>query len=259
MSTNAERELQAAAAESFKPIAIRPPDENWLLFFLRCIVDLQLLTTFRFLRGKLPACKGRVLDVGAGQSPWRGLLRSADYVGIDVESAGEFGMARQQDIVYYDGVTIPFAEASFDHVLCSEVLEHVPAAEPFLAELHRVLRPGGSLVLTIPWSARTHHLPHDYRRLTRNGLTLLVEAAGFSLLGIEERGNDVTVVANKLIVMTMRLLRPRSPAGVIWAWPLAALLMPVTASFLVAAHVALRFGLGAREDPLGYGLLAIKR
>ena len=120
------------------------------------------------------------------------------------------------------------------------------------------MRPGGSLVLTIPWSARLHNLPHDYRRLTRYGLQALLESSGFSQVRIEERGTDVAVLANKSIVMLVRMLRPKTVRTKLWCWPLALLLMPITAAFLMAAHLALQFGTGAREDPLGYGAVAVK-
>lgn len=245
--------------EAFQPIAIRPPGENRALFAVRCLVDLQLLTIFRFLRTELRACTGRVLDVGAGESPWRELLSHAQYVGIDVEAASEFGMRPKPDIIYYDGHKIPFPDDSFDHVLCVEVIEHVPNPSAFLAELARVLRSSGSLVLTVPWSARLHHLPHDYGRFSRYGLLALMGAAGFGNVRVEERGSDVAVVANKLIVMTIRLLHPRRWVSALWTWPLATLVAPVTACFVIAAHAALSWGLGSREDPLGYGVVAIKR
>ena len=245
-------------AEVFRPIAVRPPQESRTLFLCRCFVDLQLLTIYRFLRGHLTTCKGRVLDVGAGEAPWRELLSEAEYVGVDVEVAGEFGMRHKADITYYDGNTLPFADASFDHVLCTEVLEHVPEPRRFLVELHRVLRRGGSLVLTVPWSARLHHVPHDYTRFTRFGLNLVLESAGFSGVAIEERGNDVAVIANKLIVVTFRLLLPRVWYYALWTWPLALALAPLTLAALVAAHAAMLLGWGAKEDPLGYGAVAVK-
>lgn len=59
--------------EAFQPIAIRPPSESQALFALRCVFDLQLLTTYRFLRRELIQCRGRFVDVGAGQLPWHEL------------------------------------------------------------------------------------------------------------------------------------------------------------------------------------------
>lgn len=246
-------------AEGFKPIAIRAPSDNRLLFALRCALDLQLLTTVRFLAPNLRACHGRVLDVGAGQAPWRELLSQAEYVGLDVESADSFGMRRQPDVVYYDGCAMPFDSASFDHVMCSEVLEHVPDSAAFMTEVARVLRPGGSLILTVPWSARLHHVPNDYVRFTRYGLERLLRAAGFSQMHVQERGNDVTAVANKMIVMCMRLLRPRHLIDALWCWPLLLVAAPVALGLLLAAHVSLVLRLGSPEDPLGYGVVALKR
>lgn len=131
-------------SEAFQPIAVRPPSENRFLFWVRCLVDLQLMTVFRFLAPHLAACRGRVLDVGAGEAPWRELLPvGVEYVGVDVDVSGNFGMRQQSDIIYYDGKKLPFGDGSFDHVLCTEVLEHVPDPAAFLLDLNRVLRQGG--------------------------------------------------------------------------------------------------------------------
>lgn len=168
-------------SEVFQPIAVRPPSENRFLFWMRCLVDLQLLTIFRFLVLPLRLCQGRVLDVGAGEAPWRDLLpMEVEYFGVDADLSGEFGMRRHSNITYYDGKRLPYNDESLDHVLCIEVLEHVPDPLAFLADLKRVLRQGGSLILTVPWSARLHHLPHDYSRFTRFGLLALLETVGFS-------------------------------------------------------------------------------
>lgn len=245
--------------EAFQPIAVRSPSENRLLFWVRCLADLQLLTIFRFLVLHLRSCQGRVLDVGAGEAPWRDLLPAeAEYVGADTDLSGEFGMRRKAGIIYYDGKKLPFDDGSFDHVLCTEVLEHVADPLAFLADLRRVLRQKGTLILTVPWSARLHHLPHDYGRLTRFGLIALLGKAGFSHITIEERGNDIAVIANKLLVLTIRLLRPQRLRNCAWTWVFAATLLPVTAMLLVAAHVSLLLRAGSSEDPLGYGVIAVK-
>ena len=223
------------------------------------LADLQLLTIFRFLAMRLGSCCGRLLDVGAGETPWRDLLPAGvEYVGVDADLSGEFGMRHRSNITSYDGKTLPYGNGSFDHVLCTEVLEHVSDPLAFLADIQRVLRSGGSLILTVPWSARLHHLPYDYSRFTRFGLIKLLDAAGFSSVIIEERGNDISVIANKLLVLLIRLIRPRRFRDCIWTWVLAALLLPVTIAFLGVAHASLFVGAGSKEDPLGYGVIALK-
>jgi SAM-dependent methyltransferase len=242
--------------EAFQPIAVSPPSDNRVIFWLRCVLDLQLLTIYRFLRGQLPQLRGRVLDVGAGRSPWRELLKQAEYVGLDVEASNRFGMPRDPAVVYYDGNVFPFDNASFDHVICVEVLEHVPDSAALLSEIMRVLRPEGSLVLTVPWSARQHHLPHDYFRFTRNALTALLRKAGFTPTQITERGNDIAAIANKMLVVLVRLVFPRPRLNIVWTWPLAILLLPVTLIFIGGAHLSMMLNLGAKEDPLGYAICA---
>lgn len=183
---------------------------------------------------------------------------AATYVGVDVAMAGDFGMTKRSGIIYYDGVRLPFADSSFEQVLCTEVLEHVSSPVALLRDIHRVMVPGGLLILTVPWSARVHHLPHDYFRYTNFGLGTVLEEAGFSVQHMEERGNDIAAIANKMIVVVMRLLRPARPVSVLWTWPLGLCMGLVASVFLIVAHMALFFKLGAKEDPLGYGVLAKK-
>jgi SAM-dependent methyltransferase len=244
-----------ATREAFQPVAVRA-SSRWR-FALRCAVDLQLLTIERFLAPRLARLRGRVLDAGAGEGPWRERLQDADYVGLDVDDAASFGMSRDSRIVYYDGRTMPFEAASFDHALSVEVLEHVRDPALFIGELARVVRPGGTLLMTVPWSARLHHLPHDYQRFTRFGLERLLADGGFVDVVVVERGNDVAVIANKLTVAMVVLART-TDASLAWRWPLALLLAPLAAGFVVAAHVALAAGLGSRLDPLGYAVTAVR-
>lgn len=249
--------MSVPRAEEFKPIPIRRGDGALAhaAFSVRMLVDLQLLTCTRFLRPRLGAMAGKVLDVGCGEMPFRGLLgKNASYTGIDVPAADDFGMTENPDIVPFDGTTIPFADSSFDHILCTEVLEHVEDPASLIAEMNRVLRPGGSLVITVPFAARVHHAPHDYHRYTRFRLGSLF--AGIGPTEIDERGDDLAVIANKLIVICMRLTRP----SVAWVWrlPILVLLLPITLLALVLAHLSLLFSWGSKADPLGYGITTIK-
>lgn len=111
----------------------------------------------------IPAVQGlRVLDVGCGAAP--GLryftARDAFAVGVDVSRAA-LRAARQSlpeaRVVLIDRADeLPFPRGHFDIVVLSEIIEHVPKTAPFLRECHRVLRPGGTVLLTTPnlWDAR---------------------------------------------------------------------------------------------------------
>jgi SAM-dependent methyltransferase len=244
-------------SEEFKPIPVRHGKGAFgsAAFRLRTIVDLQLLTCVRFLSPKLSLMRGAVLDVGCGEMPFRELLPpDARYTGLDVPEAKDFGMARQSEIVVFDGVHIPFPDLSFDHILCTEVLEHVEYPEALIAEMHRVLRPAGTLAVTVPFSARVHHTPSDYHRFTRYRLARMF--AAFGGLEISERGDDLAVIANKLIVICMRLAQPS--IRLIWRLPLLLLVGPAAVLGLCIAHLSLWLGWGSKADPLGYGVFARK-
>jgi len=122
---------------------------------------------------------GRVLDVGCGSKPYERLFRVDQYVGLDIESAGT--RARAVADHFYDGHRFPFGDACFDAVLCNQVLEHVFNPKEFLGEMHRVLKPGGRLVLTVPFVWDEHEQPFDYARYSSFGLRALVEQNGFAV------------------------------------------------------------------------------
>jgi SAM-dependent methyltransferase len=246
--------------EQFKPISVKNPVDYPWLFSLRCVVDLQLATIAKHLRPAISTLQGNVLDVGAGLSPWRGWLgHGVRYQGIDIKHADEFGMATGlQDVVYYDGRHMPFDDASFDNVICVEVLEHAADPQLLLAEISRVLKDRGMIFLTVPWAARRHHIPYDFHRFTRERLEILFSGSGFCQIEIKERGNDIGVIANKCIVLNMRLLNPKASLGSIFSLALGLCCLPITGMFLASAHIAEQFGLGSREDPLGYFVKAVR-
>jgi SAM-dependent methyltransferase len=246
--------------ESFQPISVKPPSASPLSFAIRCCVDLQVATIAKSLRPAMAELSpGRVIDIGAGQSPWKEWLPSTcQYQGLDVENAGEFGMADNRDIAFYDGKTIPFPDGSFDAGICIEVLEHAESPDLLISEVARILKPGATLLLTVPWSARRHHIPHDYHRFTRERLEQLFHAHGFEHVAIRERGNDICVIANKLTIVSIRLARSLNFGNFIWKLPMMIGFSALSAGMLLLAHLSLVFDRGGKEDPLGYFCKAIK-
>jgi SAM-dependent methyltransferase len=115
----------------------------------------------------LPA-GGRILDAGAGEQRYRDACAHLEYVAQDFgryEGSGDgTGLQTQTwdtskvDIVC-DIAEIPEDNASFDAVLCTEVLEHVPDPLGSLMELSRLLRRGGTLLVTVPFCSLTHFAP----------------------------------------------------------------------------------------------------
>ena len=245
-------------SEHFRPIPVRfnASLPSRIAFRLRCFVDLQLGTIWTFLGPRLADLRGDMLDVGCGEMPYRSFLPPAvRYTGIDVPQASAFMMQGNGDVISFDGYSIPFPDASFDTVVCTEVLEHSPEPSALIAEMKRVLRPGGTLIATVPFSARVHYAPYDFHRFSRYALDRMF--ATFTDIRIEERGNDIAVIANKLIVVALRMGRPSRYSFI--RWPLLCLLLPLALVFLLLGHCTTALGLGSKDDCLGYAIVATKR
>ncbi|MFN9645517.1 MAG: class I SAM-dependent methyltransferase [Cyanobacteriota bacterium] len=121
---------------------------------------------------------GPMLDVGCGTMPYRGLFpRAMPYEGLEINQARQHDNPRVT--YFYDGETMPMASDQFAAILCSEVLEHSFLPERLLSECHRVLRPGGALLLTMPFLWPEHEQPWDSQRFTHFGLQQRLAAAGF--------------------------------------------------------------------------------
>ncbi len=138
----------------------------------------------RFIRASAVFARGRLLDVGCGEQPYRGLLapKVDRYIGLEHPATLHPNPAID---ILGDAMSLPFKSGSFETVLSLQVLEHVPEPALKLAEIGRVLVPGGHLILAAPHIWSVHEAPHDYFRFTRYGLAHLVAKAGMEVVYIQ--------------------------------------------------------------------------
>ena len=238
--------------ERWQPPPFRPPRtrRDRIAAAIRRTLDLQAASAWRDLRVLLGDAHGDVLDVGAGAQPYRQLLPAGvRYRAIDDAGAEEhFGYA-MPETEYFSGDRWPVADASVDLVLSTETLEHVPEPAVFLKEARRVLRDGGRIVLTVPFSARWHYIPHDYWRYTPSSLRNLLEQAGFTGVVVHARGNELTVACAKVMALLLPALFP--PGGGLSARRAAAVLgLPIVGLLALVAQATLRHDGG--DDCLGW-------
>lgn len=165
-------------------------------------VDLQLRYVIDGLRQYAPQAHGRLLDVGCGDKPYEHLFTAQvdEYIGIEYASTYELTAAgtRKKADVLYDGTRLPFDDASFDTVINVQVLEHTPQPQHLLNEIGRVLRPGGILILSAPFSFRLHEEPHDYFRYSPHGMRELCKNAGISIEDVSAQGGLWSLLAHKM-------------------------------------------------------------
>jgi SAM-dependent methyltransferase len=136
--------------------------------------------------------QGTVLDVGAGKSPYRSFFKNIDkYIKLDNHNYPGIDIA--SDITK----KIPLKNDSVDSVVCFQVLEHISEPQKAVNEIHRVLKPKGTCLLTTHMAAPLHGEPYDYFRFTPYGLKKLFEK--FSYVEIKPNGG-ATLSIIQLIV-----------------------------------------------------------
>lgn len=169
----------------------------------------------------------RVLDVGAGSCPYRRHFsgceyRTQDFTGLTAEQLRDKHGYGQIDYVC-DATAIPVPDGSFDVVLCTEVLEHVPDPAGVVREIGRVLRPGGTLLLTAPLGSGLHQTPyHFFGGYTPFWYRKTLAEAGFGDIEIEANGGFFKHYGQE----TIRLAKLTAPHRMRAPWLLRAIWTP---------------------------------
>jgi SAM-dependent methyltransferase len=244
--------------EVWRPPAFQPETTLYAAWLarLRRFLDLQAASIWRDLRLLLAHCQGTVLDVGCGAQPYRNLLpNGVKYTGIDTaDAAARFGY-KLPDVIYFEGDVWPIPSSTIDTVIATETLEHVAQPRQFLLEARRVLKPDGWLLLTVPFAARWHYLPHDYWRFTPSGLATVLTDAGFRVPTVYARGNAGTVACYKVMTLIVMLLGGefRQISVRIAARILGCLLFPIFVFLAAVGQLSLNSRGG--NDCLGYTVI----
>lgn len=168
---------------------------------------------------------GRLLDFGCGSKPYRSLFDVTAYIGTDVEVSGHDHLNEDID-VYYDGTTLPFDDASFDSIFSSEVFEHIFNLPEILNELHRVLKPGGHMLVTVPFVWDEHEIPYDFARYTSFGIRHLLTEKGFTIVKETKTTNYVATLCQMWAAYVYQHILPKNKVARIALTPL--FITPIT-------------------------------
>ncbi|MDF1548083.1 MAG: class I SAM-dependent methyltransferase [Bacteroidales bacterium] len=157
-----------------------------------------------------PSLEGELLDFGCGDKPYKSLFNKVEkYIGLDIENEAHSHEKEEID-VYYDGRTIPFNNGHFDVVFSSEVFEHVFDIENVINEIHRVIKPGGKLFITVPFTWNEHEIPNDFGRYTSFGIRHLLEKNGFEIISLEKSGHFAAVIAQLIMLYIYELIATKN-------------------------------------------------
>lgn len=156
-----------------------------------------------------PMLEGKILDFGAGTQPYRQYMtKCKEYVSLEYDT--EDNRRRKVADIFYDGNSIPLPSNDFDGILSTQTLEHVPNPGAIVAEWNRVLKPGGLLLITVPFMWPEHEMPYDFQRYASGGLVKLLQNGGFDI-----------VINNRLLADF------RAPMQLLIAWVLDAIILKI--------------------------------
>lgn len=155
---------------------------------------------FKAVKNAIPQFKGKVLDSGCGSMPYKEIILEnknvESYLGLDIDTSLNYEGAKPDFL--WDGIRMPFENESFDIVISTEVLEHVPDPDAYLTEVKRVLKPGGIFFFTVPFLMSLHEVPHDYYRYTPYALEMIFKRTGFVSTQIVAQGGYNAAVGQML-------------------------------------------------------------
>jgi len=213
----------------------------------RVMVDL----IGRFYQFALPKyARGRLIDLGCGKVPlyatYKDHVTSITCVDWGNSMHPNPHLDQEQDL----NQPIAYPDASFDTIILSDVLEHIRKPEGLIREMHRILAPGGQVIMNVPFYYGLHEQPFDYYRYTQFALRAMTEDAGFAVVELEAIGG-VPEIMTDLFSKTVR--------GVpVVGRPLAKAAQGFTTWFVRKGLGAKLSRLTAKDYPFGYALVLKK-
>lgn len=122
--------------------------------------------------------QGNVLDIGCGNKPYEHAFtgKVSNYTGCDITQSD----LNKVDIIC-EATNIPLPSESFNTIFSTQAIEHIENHQEMINEAFRLIKPGGSFILSGPMYWPLHEEPHDYFRFTKHGFEIILKKAGFEI------------------------------------------------------------------------------
>lgn len=148
-----------------------------------------------------------VLDAGAGKRPYKYIFHGTNYESADMPG----GFYQQPHDFECTLDSIPRPDCYYDVVLLTQVLEHVPSPRSVLHDIHRILKPGGQLLLTVPLNGPLHGEPWHFFQFTHYGIAQLAEEVGLDVVEIEKVGGAFWNLGKRFPDVFIKLFKQYDP------------------------------------------------
>lgn len=196
-------------------------------------------------------CGGKLLDLGCGKVPlyetYRNLVTETICLDWNNNQSGYTHLDYKCDLC----LTLPFPDNTFDTIILSDVLEHVPTPDLLWREIARILKPGGKILANTPFYYKIHEAPHDYYRYTRFALHRFVQQNNMELALLEPTGGIPEILTD---------LAAKLVSGIPYIGKRIAAILQTTTYWIVRTSAGKKLSQkSAAQFPFGYFLVAVKR
>jgi SAM-dependent methyltransferase len=194
--------------------------------------------------------QGEVIDLGCGAVPLYGIYKQFASSVTCLDWPEDNSKSPFVDILHDLNTPLPLSESTFDTAILSDVLEHIYKPEQLLAEINRILRVNGTLLLNVPFMYWLHEKPYDYFRYSEFALTKMLEENGFTIEKFAFLGGSLEIFFDLLAKISVRV-------------PYIGNFLAAIIYYKSAIVCNSRFGKklsekSSRTFPLGYGIVARK-
>ena len=224
--------------------------------------DLRSGALFEALRAN---CHGTVLDVGGGAFVSTAIEVGVEFTAWTVVEPSAEDLPVVDDVrvvgVVGDGCALTFPDDTFDTVLSIQVLEHVFEPIRMFEELHRVARPGASIIVMAPQTANIHHAPHHYQNLTRYWLEEAARHVDAEVVSYAAMGGAWSSTASRLLLQYPAAFGIGGYAhpGVRRGWKFLALFPIGVITSAVTFPLAMLLSLGDLEEEANNHLIVLRK
>lgn len=198
---------------------------------------------------RLHAC-GRLIDLGCGNVPLYATYKNLIAQNICVDWENSMHANPFLDKICNLNERLPFDNEEFDTILLSDVLEHIPEPEKLWREMARILKPGGKIILNVPFFYKIHEAPHDYFRYTEFALRRFAKDVNLEVVVLEPIGGIPEILGD----LSAKLL-----SKIPWAGKMAAIITQQIFSVFTRTPPGRKISKKtSTRFPLGYFMIVAK-
>ena len=157
--------------------------------------------------------RGDLIDLGSGNAPLAGIYLPL----VDSVTWADWAETTHREVQLDCEVDLnkdfPFEDQSFDTIILSDVIEHIAEPNALFSEIYRILRPGGHIIIGVPFMYWIHEEPHDHFRYTRFALKRMGQKCGVQVIETSEVGGGLDVIQDVTCKLLAAKARPLAYAA----------------------------------------------